>query len=286
MTTAIEKIRQQTGGQLITSVADMKEVAKTMAESGLFPAWNTPAKMMTLMLLCQSEGSDPVRAVNRYDNIQGRVCKRPQAMLEDFLNAGGKVKWETLSDKEATAVFTPPGGDPFRHSYTWEEAMRAGNISKENYKKYPMEMLRSRLIGRALRTIWPAATNTMYTPEEILGGGVVPMDIVPVDAPVEFPKAATEMFKRDVVKEEVVEAEIVVPEPPEADTAEPAVLKDLRDMGEGKALAYLCSIGWLKDGEPLEALTDRQCGMVQSKLASFKAKVEAHAAAQAEGGVK
>jgi len=303
MSTAIEKIQQQSGCRAVQTLADIQTTAKVMAESGLFPAWNTPAKMMTLMLLCQSEGCDPVRAVNRYDNIQGRVCKRPQAMLEDFLNAGGKVKWETLSDKEATAVFTPPGGDPFRHSYTWEEAMRAGNVTKENYRKYPMEMLRSRLIGRALRTIWPAATNTMYTPEEVVGGGV-PLESLPLVEPAAAPAAS--MFSQSasaasVVAEPVAEAQ-AVPGPPVGNTGEHAVFQPLRDMGGGKAQAYLRSIGWLKDGDELEALSDRQCNMIYKKLASFQQKVaayvvpeapipdtpagQAEAAAQAEGGAK
>lgn len=287
MSTAIEKIQQQSGCRAVQTLADIQTTAKVMAESGLFPAWNTPAKMMTLMLLCQSEGSDPVRAVNRYDNIQGRVCKRPQAMLEDFLNAGGKVKWETLSDKEATAVFTPPGGDPFRHSYTWEEAMRAGNVTKENYRKYPMEMLRSRLIGRALRTIWPAATNTMYTPEEIIGGGV-PLESLSLAEPA----PAASMFQSapasSVVDEPAAEAQ-AVPGPAVGNTGEHAVFQPLRDMGGGKAQAYLRSIGWLKDGDELEALSDRQCNMIYKKLASFEQKVAAYAAteaAQAEGGAK
>jgi hypothetical protein len=263
-------------------LADMQTVAKTMAESGLFPAWNTPAKMLTLMLLCQSEGRDAITAVNRYDNIQGRVAKRPQAMLEDFLCAGGDVEWHQLTDKVAEATFTPPGGKPLRHAYTWEEAMRAGNNTKDNYRKYPMEMLRSRLIGRALRTVWPAATNAMYTPEELVAGEV---NITPATVQQAQPVAMFQQSEPAAAQAvPVIEAELVEPEG--AAAGEPAVLQQLRDLGEGKALAYLQSIGWLAAGAKLEDLGDVKLKQVAARFEAFAAKVEAHVAAQAEGGDK
>ena len=147
---------------LALSFEEMQVAAQTFADSNLFPAWDTPAKMLTLMLLCRAEGRDPVSAVNRYDNIQGRVAKRPLAMLEDFIAAGGQVEWLEATDKVARATFIPPNGKPLTLDYTWEQVVRAGLDRKENYRKYPEAMLRARLISAAMRMVFPGATSMLY----------------------------------------------------------------------------------------------------------------------------
>ena len=145
----------------------MEKTAEIVAKSKLFPQWDSKEKVMTLMLLCKAEGSDPISAINRYDTIQGRVAKKSQAMLEDFVRCGGTVEWTTSNEKEAEAIFTPPGGKPLQIKITMSELARAGLTGKDNYKKYPAQMLRARLISNAMRMVFPSATNLLYSPEEV-----------------------------------------------------------------------------------------------------------------------
>lgn len=268
------------------SLNQMVEVAKYYVESGIYPKWNTIPKMVALMNTSQAEGRPAVECVNRYDFIQGTLRKRPEAMLCDFLDAGGEVEWHELNDKVAEATFTPPGGKPFRHAYTWDEVLRAGLQGKDNYRHYPTDMLRSRLIGRALRTVWPKASGRFYTPEENVPSeiNVTPAQAMPTQAMFGQAPAAPQI--------QVMEAELVTPEPVAAGAGEPNTLAKLRDLGEAKVVAYLRSLGWLAADGELETVGETKLAQIEKRFAAFAAKVEGFAAtqapagAQAEGGAK
>jgi hypothetical protein len=46
-------------------------------------------------------------------------------------------------------------------------AKAAGLGSKDNWKSYPRQMLRARVISEGVRATFPAVLNGMYTPEEV-----------------------------------------------------------------------------------------------------------------------
>ena len=153
------------------SFTDMRDAAEMVAASGLFPNFDTAAKVFTIMGAAQAEGNHPMKAMERYDLIEGRLAKRPVAMLSDFQAAGGKVEWHEYTATIARATFRSPNGDTMAGQYTIEDAQRAGLTGKANWRKYPAQMLRQRLIGDVLRVLWPAATGLAYTPEEVQSFG-------------------------------------------------------------------------------------------------------------------
>lgn len=148
------------------SLGEILQSAKIVADSGLFKAWNTIEKVSTLMLIARSEGIDPISAMNRYDLVSGHITKRSQAMLSDFLIAGGKVEWLESTDKIAKGKFTTPAGVVHIETFTWEDAVRAKIAGKDNYKNYPCPMLRHRCVTFALRAVYPAVTNLMLESSE------------------------------------------------------------------------------------------------------------------------
>ena len=147
-------------------LSDLQMIAKTFDEGGLFPQWKGEAQILSLMLVCQSEGCDPVSAMQRYDNIQGRVSKKPIAMLEDFIKAGGKHQWIESTDKIAKLRLITPNGSEHIETFTIEDAKKAQLSGKDVWRKYPKAMLRARCTSAGLRAADPAATNLLYTPEE------------------------------------------------------------------------------------------------------------------------
>jgi len=145
---------------------DMQRMAVTVAKSGLFGI-RTADQALALMLVSQAEGRHPALAARDYDIIQGRPAKKAEAMMRDFLQSGGTVVWHELTDTCAKAKFSHPQGGSVTIEWDTARARRAGLEGKENYKKFPRAMLRSRVVSEGVRTVYPAATSGMYVPEEV-----------------------------------------------------------------------------------------------------------------------
>jgi hypothetical protein len=145
---------------------DMQRMAVTIAKSGLFGI-RTSDQALALMLVSQAEGRHPALAARDYDIIQGRPAKKAEAMLRDFLQAGGTVFWHELTDTSAKAKFSHPQGGTVTIEWDTARVRRAGLEGKDNYKKFPRAMLRSRVVSEGVRTVFPAATSGMYVPEEV-----------------------------------------------------------------------------------------------------------------------
>jgi hypothetical protein len=148
------------------SFADMERLAVAIAKSGLF-GMKTPEQALVLMAISQAEGRHPALAARDYDIISGRPAKKAEAMLRDFFEGGGKVEWHTLTDENADATFSHPQGGSARINWNMERARTAGLTGKDNYKKFPRQMLRSRVVSEGVRTVWPLATSGLYVPEEV-----------------------------------------------------------------------------------------------------------------------
>lgn len=145
---------------------DVTQMAGAIARSGLFGI-KTPDQALALMLIAQAEGRHPAEAARDYDVIQGRPAKKAEAMLRDFLTAGGKVEWHKLDDTVADATFSHAQGGSVRITWDMARAKQAGLGGKDMWAKYPRQMLRSRVVSEGVRTVWPMATSGMYVPEEV-----------------------------------------------------------------------------------------------------------------------
>jgi hypothetical protein len=145
---------------------EIERLAVSIAKSGLF-GMKTPEQAIALMAIAQAEGRHPALAARDYDVIQGKPSKRAEAMQRDFLQAGGKIEWHALDDTLADATFSHPQGGTVRITWDMKRGNVAGLAGKENWKKFPRQMLRSRTISEGVRTIWPMATSGMYVQEEV-----------------------------------------------------------------------------------------------------------------------
>lgn len=148
------------------SIRDMERMAVAFAQSGLFGV-KTPDQALALCLIAHAEGRHPALAARDYDIIQGRPTKKAEAMLRDFISAGGKVEWHALTDTEADATFSHPQGGTIRIDWDMKRAQAAGLGGKDMWKKFPRQMLRSRVVSEGIRTVLPSATSGMYVPEEV-----------------------------------------------------------------------------------------------------------------------
>jgi len=148
------------------SLGDIERIAAAIAKSNLFGI-KTPEQALVLCLIAQAEGLHPALAAMRYNIIGGKPAKTAEAMMRDFLQAGGKVIWHCLTDKVAEATFSHPSGGEVRIKWDMATATQAGLSGKDNWKKTPRAMLRSRVVSEGVRTVCPMATSGMYLPEEV-----------------------------------------------------------------------------------------------------------------------
>ncbi len=148
------------------SMTDIERVAEAIAKGGLFGS-RDPFAVLTLCLLAQAEGQHPAVVFRDYHIIGGKPAKKAEAMLRDFLTAGGKIEWHRLDDECADATFSHPAGGSARISWDAARVAKAQLGGNAMHKKYPRQMLRSRTISEGVRTVFPGATSGLYVPDEV-----------------------------------------------------------------------------------------------------------------------
>ena len=168
-------------------INDMQVMAEAIAGSGLF-GLKTPQQALALGLLCQAEGRHPAEAARDYHVIQGRPTLKADTMLARFQSAGGRVEWPVYTDKKVVGTFSHPSGGTLTLDWDWDRAKAAGLANRDTWKQYPRQMLRSRVISEAIRTILPGVLSGCYLPDEIESMPAITVATTP--APIALPEPA------------------------------------------------------------------------------------------------
>lgn len=145
--------------------ADITKMASVMGKGKMFG--KSPEELLPLMLIAQAEGKHPAIAAQEYDIIQGKPALNSRAALARFQTAGGKIEWKERTDQQATAVFSHPQGGSLSVTWTIDRAIKAGLAGKDNWKKFPAQMLSARVVAEGVRAVFPACLSGMYTVEEV-----------------------------------------------------------------------------------------------------------------------
>jgi hypothetical protein len=148
------------------SYDQLKEMAHYFARSGMFGV-STPEQAFSLLMIAQSEGLHPARAMQEYHVIKNRPTLKAEAMLGRFQQAGGKVKWVKHADDEVIAEFTHDASGTTEVSWNMARAKTAGVTGNDTWRKYPRQMLRARVISEGVRLSYPACIVGFYVPEEV-----------------------------------------------------------------------------------------------------------------------
>ena len=152
----------------IIPVSDMTVMADSIVKSGFY-GFKNKEQVMAVMLVAQAENKHPASVVQEYDIIQGKPALKSQAILARFQLSGGSVQWDELTPKRVIGTFKHPQGGSLTVEWTIEMARQAG-IYREGsgWSKYPEDMLRARVISRAVRSIYPACILGHYATEEVM----------------------------------------------------------------------------------------------------------------------
>jgi hypothetical protein len=152
----------------IIPVSDMTVMADSIVKSGFY-GFKTKEQVMAVMLVAQAENKHPASVVQEYDIIQGKPALKSQAILARFQLSGGSVQWDVVTPKAVKGTFKHPQGGSLTVEWTIDMAKQAG-IYREGsgWSKYPEDMLRARVISRAVRSIYPACILGHYATEEVM----------------------------------------------------------------------------------------------------------------------
>lgn len=242
---------------IYNKITDPIQAIEKMGEmiwaSGMFGCVK-PEQGMVLAMQCLAEGKAPLELAKTYHIIEGKLTMRADAMLGRYLTTGGKVKWLVRSDIEVRAIWSKDGND-VEIASTLEEfknngiALSAKGGLKDNWRKFPKQMLTARNVSEAVRLLAPQIISGIYTPEEV-------SDFSSQDKP--LPKAVE--YQRVEPKPEVV-----------VDPAQAVVarLDDVLAKYEPHASNYLIEKKLLREGltyKSLDAMTAQRILSNPSKI--------------------
>lgn len=149
----------------------LRHQANVLVQSSFLPTHiNTWQKATAIIMYGKEIGMGPMEAIQSIDVIQGKPTQKPQSMKAMVhKKLPGAIFRIIKTDETECVVEAARPGDPISvFKFTAEDAKRAGNFSKDNYKKYPREMLQWRCIGAASRAVFPdCLSGIAYTAEEL-----------------------------------------------------------------------------------------------------------------------
>jgi hypothetical protein len=245
--------------QVNTQVAlgDMQVMASAIVKSGLF-GMKTPDQALALMIVASAEGRHPGSVASDYHIIQGRASLKADSMLARFQQSGGRVEWHDHTNEKVSATFSHPAGGSLRIDWDMARAKAAGLGGKDNWRSYPRQMLRARVISEGVRATFPAVLNGMYTPEEV-GEFEAPRPVRSVAAKVEQVvevKAEPVVEPVAVPATPVIEAEVVSNDTADEEPEWAVTLEKRIFEHEAKVNTFLVAKGQIADGQTFRDMTD------------------------------
>ena len=155
-------------------VNDKLKLAEIMLKSGFMPtALDTPQKIFIALQMGHELGLSPMISVNNISAIHNKPVVSADLLLAVARRHPDFAGMETNSKPDGCTVTVyrrrrgMEGVDTFTHTFTAEDAKRAGLADKPVYKQYPQRMYKHRAMAYVCRDAFPDATAGIYTKEEI-----------------------------------------------------------------------------------------------------------------------
>lgn len=181
------------GGQVFPTAEEFKKLeylAKTAISSGIVPRGiDTPQKAIIILMDAREVGIPPMTALKGGYPVNGKVAYEGWIALTLIRQRVKGAILKFIEKSEAAAIIdtwrpgdqTDEKGNPIftRYEFTAEDAISAGLNVKDTYKKYPIDMLLWRAVGRMKRFHYPDVTSGAPLVEEI--------EYIPPDKPIDPP---------------------------------------------------------------------------------------------------
>lgn len=169
--TALTVAENMTALQVCQNSASIERLGDTFAQSGFFGAVGKSAAIAAL-INCFIEGLSPMEYRAKYHTMEnGTTTIKSDYIQREFHRLGGKWTFNEWTADVCDITFSYQGLE-LRGRVTLAEfkangvAIGKGGQLKENWRKFPREMLKARCMATYIRALCPEALGGMYTPEE------------------------------------------------------------------------------------------------------------------------
>lgn len=169
-----------------------------MIQSGYFKDATSVSKAITKALIGQSMGMGLVQSMNSLYVIDGRVAMDSHAIRNTAVMSGYTIKTLSLNEEKCELEWSirKDGKEEVlgTSEYTWEDATKAGLADKQNWRKFPKDMLFARAITRGARMYanQAFANQPVYERDELADDGKY-IDLGPLDERVDAIRNAKDL---------------------------------------------------------------------------------------------
>lgn len=152
----------------------LAQLAVTFAQAGLVPRalQGKPADVLLVLMTGRGLGIDPLVALRECHPIDGKVTVSPKLKLAivrqrglgevwpDPANDGDQATWHAVRVDDTR-------GTVYSASYSMADAQTAGLAGKDNWTKYPRQMLQWRALGYLLDVAFGEVGTGLYSADEL-----------------------------------------------------------------------------------------------------------------------
>lgn len=198
---------------VIQSMEDVERAARAMSASGFFPDSKQAAQAIVKVLAGRELGFGAFASMTGVAVIQGKPVVGAN-LTAAAIKQTGKYNYrvKTHTDQVCEIEFIEGGQSVGISKFTMEDAKAAGLTNKDNWKKYPRNMLFARAISNGQKWYAPDVYNgvTVYTPDEL--GASVDEDGNIIDSHVvlEISDALWQRFFEVVTKAQDLGIEVII----------------------------------------------------------------------------
>ena len=146
---------------------ELRQLAEMVARTQYNGVRMNSDQTFLVFLKGQSLGLHPMQAIDLIQVIQGRVTLSPQGMLALINRSKELVSMDVQSGQDFVQVTMTSKTMSHTETFTIADATAMGLITKDNWKKQPLVMLKWRAISACCRVVFPHVIMGMYLTEEI-----------------------------------------------------------------------------------------------------------------------
>ena len=189
------------------TLAELRDFAKTCAESGFFGAVN-PQQALVIAMAGRDLGFSYTQALRAFHVLKGKPTLSADGMVAACLARGVCAYFRPVevTDTHATWETQRNGCEPVRYTFTMQDAERAGLLS-DMYRRHPKRMLSARCKAYLARDVYPEVLMGLVTEDEAeeIASRPAPrppaprpvvVEAVPMDAPPATEGDAVTLYQR------------------------------------------------------------------------------------------